>query len=99
MMMEHTLRLMGLHPVRHKPNKVWAVKLTKENLSAVAEWINENDATAVIQYDDEVPIMWVNGRVASIGEVVIRGTVGEFYAITEQVFRNTYEDIPQDNAS
>ena len=36
------------------------------------------------------------GRVADVGDVLIRGTVGEFYAITYQVFCNTYEDVVQD---
>lgn len=101
-MMNQTLQLLGVHPVRSKPNQLWAVELTKANMAGVAEWITENGGTAVIQYDDEVPVMWVGttadhgSKLASIGDVVMRGTVGEFYAITKEVFSNRYEDVPQE---
>lgn len=99
MMMKLTLQMLGVHPVRHKPNQALAVELTASNIDGVAEWINENvdkdSDRAVVQYDDETPLLWIGGRLATLGMVVIRGTVGEFYAIEKQVYLNSYEDVPQ----
>lgn len=35
-------------------------------------------------------------RIADLGDVLIRGINGEFYAITYEVYANAYEDIPQE---
>lgn len=98
-MMDQTLKMLGIHPVRHKPNQVWAAELTAVNIAGIAEWINENvdkdSDRATIQYDDETPMLWIGGRLVTIGMVVVRGTVGEFYGIAKQVYLNSYEDLPQ----
>lgn len=35
-------------------------------------------------------------RIADIGDVLIKGITGEFYAITYEVYANAYEDVPQE---
>ncbi len=94
-LMDQTIKLAGIHPVRHKPTLVWAVEITKSNIAVVAEWINENDGVAAIQYDDDIPIIWIGSQLATIGDVIIRGTVGKFTAIDKQEYLNDFEDIPQ----
>jgi hypothetical protein len=103
---------MGVHPVRHKPNLVYAARITDTNIHALAEGIRDEtgDTQSALVYSHEVkideevkriPRLYLKcdkgqGRVADLGDVLIRGTVGEFYAISYEVYLNTYEDVVQD---
>lgn len=106
------LQVMGVHPVRHKPTLVYAARIDHNNIHALAEGIRAEtgDTQSALVYSHEVRVDDIikmvprlhlkcdkgQGRVADIGDVLIRGTVGEFYSITYEVYLNTYEDIVQD---
>ena len=106
------LQVMGVRPVRHRPTRVYAARIDHNNIHALAEGIRAEtgDPQAALVYSHEVrvddlikmvPRLYLRcdkgqGRVADLGDVLIRGTVGEFYAITYEVYLNNYEDLPQE---
>lgn len=106
------LQVMGVHPVRHKPTRVYAARITSHNIHALAEGIRAetDDTQAALVYshevkvDDEVvfiPRLHLKcdkgqGRVADLGDVLIRADDNDFYAITYEKFLNRYEDEVQE---
>lgn len=84
---------------RKKPVEVMAVKWTGKNYDTIKEFAGEN----VTLDGDELIIKTLEDgskgqakHVATIGDFVIRGVVGEFYFCKPNVFKDTYELVEKD---
>ena len=91
---------------RKKPVVVDALQLTRANAVKVYEWVH--DCTAIktdmdlYRWDDYLSIIERKGMriptlegemTASIGDYIIKGVQGEFYACKPDIFEATYEVV------
>lgn len=78
---------------RKKPVEVEAVQVTETNIGAVAVWCKGFQVvvprTAVVLI---IPTLEGNMR-AEIGDYIIRGVEGEYYACKQRIFEKTYEEV------
>lgn len=88
----------GIKPARHKPIQVEQAEITRANIELIVDWVNSHDGDAYAEEDydgiwlDTKPHGW---RLCPLGEVIIRGSLGEFYSITMETFKTNYDDVPQ----
>jgi len=82
---------------RKKPVVVEARVLTEDNMREIQAWISEGDEWAWIAKGTqtipaELYIETLEGPMhASLGDFVIKGLKGEFYACKPDIFEMTYE--------
>lgn len=86
---------------RKRPVEVAAIQWTGENEAEIRSWCGPNlfgslgpaihrDADVTAEVLDTLHGSWINMRT---GDWVVRGIRGEFYAITDDVLRATYEPV------
>lgn len=85
---------------RKKPVVVEAVRLTRENVTDVEQFIHGKATETHIPgpargLTEGVKIHTLEGdMLASWGDWVIRGVEGEFYPCKPAIFEATYEEVP-----
>lgn len=81
---------------RKKPVEIEAVKITESNIAAVAVWCKGFQVVARDLSSTPValtiPTLEGNMR-AEMGDYIIRGVEGEFYACKRRIFEKTYEEV------
>lgn len=86
----------SLGPVRyvHLPTTVDAMHYLPQTRGAVRRWLTAAGAVWWSDmYEENTRIQTPQGpRVATYGTWVIRGIVGEWYVVWDQVFRNAYAE-------
>lgn len=70
------------------------------NIDAVAQWINNNGGTAVIEHDPTgdfgLVIKTLEGEMyADYKDWIIKGVEGEFYPCKPDIFAKTYEEVKE----
>lgn len=92
---------MSVHTYRRKPVTVQAAQWdgTTESADDVLAWIRSNGGTAQLITDEHctgvsyLAIDTLEGRMlASAGDFVVRGIVGEFHPVRGDIFEQTYEN-------
>lgn len=89
-----------------KPMAVEAVQLTRENADEVAAWMNGKRKESDAYFPGPgrgvtkgVAIHTLEGvMTAEWGAWVVRGVVGEFWPVREDIFALTYEPVVEDEA-
>ena len=82
---------------RKRPIKVQAKRLTKTNVDEIMAWAGEV-AWKYVPTTGDVLIMTLEGTmVARIGDWIVKGAKGEFYPVRDDIFRDTYDKVPEDN--
>lgn len=78
---------------RKKPVVIEARELTADNIRDIHEWITEAGGLAWMAVPaNELYIETLEGSMhASIGDYIIKGIKGEFYACKPDIFELTYE--------
>lgn len=98
------LQTIGVKEVRKKPVKVKAVEITEQNYERIVNWIRSEGSLAEPLHHTkgmmpEGPGIWIrtfeDWRYGAVGDVIIRGSEGEFYPIKSIVYKNVYEDVVQ----
>lgn len=82
---------------RTKPVEIEAMRLTRENINEVAEWIEDEWARVGGKYSDTCDYLYIEtleGEMrADIGDYIIHGLVGEFYPCKPDAFAAKYEEV------
>ena len=80
-----------------KPVVVEAIQYTKENISSVLKWFEQNNSSREIKYnhdDNNYYIVTLEGDMKlSVGDYIIKGIKGEFYPCKPDIFKATYEEV------
>ena len=78
---------------RKKPVVIEAMQYTAENVEALVEWL---PFQLYMTADDGLKIPTLEGEMTgTLGDWIIKGVAGEFYACAEAVFELTYEAISE----
>lgn len=94
---------MGIY--RKKPVEIEARQITRESIYEVAAWANNTKVDVnlvdIIYRADDTPsglLVWtLEGKMsAKMGDYLIKGVKGEFYACDEEIFNMTYELVKED---
>lgn len=102
---ESYLQMLGVKPARHKPTQVRRAQITDVNIDDLADWIRyetgDYHSAHVYTHADGSKRLHLKcdkgqQRIADIGDYLIRASSQEFYAITQEVYLNRYEDVPQE---
>lgn len=87
---------------RKKPKIVQARRLgtNNENINEMADWIGEDAEIVRTERPQSTTyalhIHTLEGTmIATPGDFVIKGVAGEFYPRKEEIFRQTYEEVPR----
>jgi hypothetical protein len=84
---------MGLKKFRKKPVQIVAVKLTENNINAVAIWCKGHRT-----FNNSLVVPTIEGAMTAKPEqhYIVKGIAGEFYPVRIDIFKNTYEDVVGD---
>ncbi|MBQ4012246.1 MAG: hypothetical protein II602_06870 [Erysipelotrichales bacterium] len=80
---------------RKKPVEIEAIKWNGMNTVDIYEFMKGTDAYVGVQTIKEAKLLFINTMEgvmeASVGDYIIRGVHGEFYACKPDIFKETYE--------
>lgn len=87
---------------KKKPVTIKAIQFTDESILDVVGWIRANNGQ--VRYDLEPPRLSIltlestneNAFECTLGDFIIQGVQGEFYACKPEIFVETYEDVTDD---
>lgn len=89
---------MGVGKYRKRPMVVEAIQLERGNFEEAAEWSGSELLSD--GHGQLLMVPTIHGQVvARQGDWVIRGTQGEAYPVTADVFAQIYEAVPAGKAS
>lgn len=82
---------------RKKPVVIEAFELTTENFNTVLEWCGGEAFTPDRLKDVAIDIKTLEGVMrANLGDYIIKGVQGEFYPCKPDIFKATYEFVPNE---
>ena len=93
---------MSVKKYRKKPVEIEAMRLTDENVGAVAEWCGGKAAPSLVPWvgrglKEVLNIFTLEGKMqADYGDYIIKGVQGEFYPCKPDIFAATYEEVSAD---
>lgn len=77
---------------RKKPVEIQAMEYTRETCRAIHDWMGLEHADHDLDCDAGIFIDTLEGQMrASLGDFIIKGVQGEFYACKPDIFDQTYE--------
>lgn len=78
---------------RKKPVVIQAIQYTGENIAEIWDAFGAGDIYGPIEDDPCAYIFTLEGKMrCNVGDYIIRGVRGEFYACEESIFEETYEE-------
>jgi hypothetical protein len=91
---------------RHRPTVVDAIQWDGTNFQDVSDFVRktaktdvrhpaENGDIPILTLEDGAENSWTAKHVASEGDWIVRGTVGEVYAVKPRIFAQTYEAVEE----
>ena len=84
---------------RKKPVVIEAIKLTKDSLEECLEFLSVESAGGIAQiFSQGLNIKTLEGIMhANYGDYIIKGVHGEYYPCKPDIFKETYEEVNDDN--
>lgn len=79
-----------------KPIAIEAVKLTKENAELLAKWSGGTISWSGAEVWGVALDTLEGTMVCTLGDLIVKGTEGEFYSIKNNIFEKTYEPQHED---
>ena len=91
-MSERALLLVGRF--RKRPVVIEAMHYTVESCKAIHDWLGYEHADHALDCHMGIFIDTLEGEMrASVGDWIVKGVQGEFYAVKPDIFEQTYEAV------